>query len=145
MKQFTIFAFLFLNLLAACNPLPDENDVDKEIIPANSGSLEFRFILPAYKIPKDNIHRISLNFAYTVDSLYSGQFFRKVNVSDFQEVYNLVLLPDDYYFDAVITCSCGGDTCLNGGFPGGRFGMKHTFDKFSIVIQKNTVIETHFQ
>jgi len=145
MKQLTIIAILFIGFLAACDPVIDDNGIDNVIIPANHGSLEFRFILPVYEIPKENIHRISLSFAFSVDSLYRGQFFRKINVSDSQEVYTLYFLPDEYYYDAVITCSCAGDTCLNGGFPGGRFGMKHNFNRFNIENQKSTVIETHFQ
>jgi hypothetical protein len=101
--------------------------------------------MPAYKIPKEGMHRVTLGFAYSVDSLYRGEFFKKVNVSDYQEVYNVLLLPDEYYYDAVITCSCGGDTCLNGSFPGGRYGMKHNFDKFAVVQQQNTIVETHFE
>jgi hypothetical protein len=131
--------------LTACTPLIVDPGIDDQIIPPNQGSLEFRFIMPVYKIPKENIHRISLNFAWSVDSLYRGEFFRKVNVSDFQEVYTLNFPGDDYYYDAVITCSCGGDTCLNGDFPGGRFGMKHDFDKFTVEVQKTLVLETHFQ
>jgi len=145
MKLLTIIGFLIIGLLTACDPSTEDPDLNNKIIPADHGSLEFRFILPEYKIPKENIHRISLSFAYSVDSLYRGQYFQKVNVSDFQELYTLFLRPDDYYYDAVITCSCGGDTCLNGGFPGGRFGMKHNFNKFYIENQKSTIIETHFQ
>ena len=48
-------------------------------------------------------------------------------------------------FDAVITCSCAGDTCLNGGFPGGQFGMKHAFDKFTVLDQEKTTVKTIFQ
>jgi len=145
MKKLTFPIILLISLLAACDPVIDDNGIDNVIIPANHGSLEFRFILPEYKIPKENIHRISLSFAYTVDSLYKGQYFSKINVSDFQEVYTVYFPEREYYYDAVITCSCGGDTCLNGGFPGGRFGMKHNFNKFTIENQKSTVIETHFQ
>lgn len=145
MKLFTIIGLLVIGLLAACDPVIDDNGIDNVIIPPNHGSLEFRFILPTYDIPQEKIHRISLSFAWSVDSLYRGQFFRKINVSDFQEVYTLYFPGQDYYYDAVITCSCAGDTCLNGDFPGGRFGMKHAFNKFSIEVQKSTVIETHFQ
>ncbi|HBB90770.1 MAG TPA: hypothetical protein DC042_03400 [Bacteroidales bacterium] len=134
-----------LVLLTGCDPTGGIEGNDEIIIPPDTGTLEFRFILPEYKIPKDKVHRISLGFAWSADSLYKSLFFRKVNVSDLQEVYTVYLLPDEYYYDAVITCSCEGDTCLNGGFPGGRFGMKHNFNKFFIEKQKSLVIETHFQ
>jgi len=145
MKLYRIIGILFIGLLSACDPVIDDNGIDNVKIPADLGILEFRFILPEYKIPKEKIHRISLSFAYSVDSLYRGEFFRKINVSDFQEVYTVYFPEEEYYYDAVITCSCAGDTCLNGDFPGGRFGMKHNFNKFSIENQKSTVIETHFQ
>jgi len=145
MKLIAIIGIAFITLFISCDPIIDVEEIDQIIIPANNGSLEFRFILPVYKIPKQNIHRISLGFAFTTDSLYRGLFFRKINVSDFQEVYTVYFPEHEYYYDAVITCSCGRDTCLNGGFPDGRFGMKHNFNKFSIEIQKSTVIETHFQ
>ncbi|TSA34812.1 MAG: hypothetical protein D4R64_11030 [Porphyromonadaceae bacterium] len=145
MKKFKIITIIIYSMLVSCDPVIVDNGLDETAIPANHGSLEFKFILPAYKIPPASIHRISLSFAYSVDSLYRGQFFQKVNVSDFQEMYTLFFLPDEYYYDAVITCSCAGDTCLNGGFPGGQFGMKHNFNKFSIINQENTIIETHFQ
>jgi len=144
MKKSTIIGILLVSLLAACDPVDNDNGLDQVVIPANHGSLEFRFIKPEYKIPKESVHRISLSFAYSVDSLYRGQYFRKVNVSDYQETYTLFFEPDEYYYNAVITCSCGGDTCLNGGFPGGQFGMKYNFNKFEIENQKNTIIETHF-
>jgi hypothetical protein len=138
---------MFIGLLTACiPPVIDDPELDDEVIPPNNGSLEFRFILPVYKkVPKTGIHRITLSFAYSADSLYKGQFFKKVNVSDYQEVYTVNFPVDEYYYDAVVTCSCGGDTCLNGDFPGGRYGMKHDFDKFTIEMQKTLVLETHFE
>ena len=145
MNLLRIIGILFIGFLAACTPAIDDNGLDNVKIPADLGVLEFRFILPAYDIPPAKIHRISLSFAHSIDSLYRGEFFRKINVSDFQEVYTLYFPGQDYYYDAVITCSCAGDTCLNGGFPGGQFGMKHNFNRFSIENQKSTVIETHFQ
>jgi hypothetical protein len=145
MKWKIIIRLLCLGLLSSCLPSIDENELDQVTVPEDLGILEFRFTMPVYDIPQKNLHRISLGFAYTADSLYRKEFFKKVNVSDFQEVYKVFLPGADYYYDAVITCSCAGDTCLNGAFPGGRYGMKHDFDKFNIENQKNTVIETHFQ
>ncbi len=142
MKKIISIAILLAGFLSACLKIKNDDD---PIIPDNHGTLEFRFMLPEYKVPKGSIHRVSLGFALSVDSLYRGQYFQKVNVSDYQESYSLLFLPDEYYYNAVITCSCGGDTCLNGGFPGGRFGMKYNFDKFEIENQKTTIIETHFQ
>ncbi len=141
MKMKIGIAILIVGLLAACLKLKN----DDPLIPDNHGSLEFRFILPDYKVPKGGIHRISLGFALSLDSLYRGVYFQKVNVSDYQQNYTLYFLPKEYYYNAVITCSCGGDSCLNGGFPGGKFSMTNTFDKFEIEVQKTTIIETKFQ
>ena len=145
MKYFKLIGIAAVILLLACRPVIIDDGLDNEIIPPNTGTLEFRFIMPKYAIPPEKIHRISLNFAWSVDSLYRGEFFRKVNVSDLQEVYTLYFPGDEYYYDAVITCSCAGDTCLNGDFPGGQYGTKHNFDKFPIEVGKSIVIETHFQ
>lgn len=115
-------------------------------IPPDHGYVEVEFLLPEYKkIPDRNLHRVSLGFAYTVDSLYRGEFFKKVNVSDHQNLYKVILPEGEYYYEAVITCSCNGDTCLNGGFPGGKFGMKYDFLNFLIVEELTTSITTHFE
>jgi hypothetical protein len=145
MKNRIVTTILLICLLMACNSEIIEPGDGPPAIPENYGSLEFRFILPNYQIPKTSLHRVSLSFAYSVDSLYRSEFFKKVNITDYQEVYSLLFLPDEYYYLAVITCSCAGDTCLNGGFPGGQFGMKHNFNKFAIANQQTTIIETHFQ
>ena len=145
MKIYHWIGIFLIGLVAACDPVGDNSGLDDVLIPPDQGVLEFRFILPKYNIPPEKIHRISLSFAHSVEDLYKGEFFKKINVSDYQEVYTLYFPEADYYYDAVITCSCAGDTCLNGDFPGGRYGMKHNFNKFSVVNQKSTVVETHFQ
>ncbi len=138
--------FLIGILLVSCNPDDDITGSSNAIIPPDYGFVEVEFLKPEYKrIPKQNIHRVSLGFAYTVDSLYRGEFFRKVNVSDYQKNYKIILPAGEYYYEAVITCSCGGDTCLNGGFPGGEFGMKYDFLDFFVEDQKTTIIKTIFK
>jgi len=132
-------------LLTSCNHEDDIIASSHTIIPPDHGFVKVEFIVPEYKrIPEQNIHRVFLGFAYTVDSLYRGEFFIKVNVSDYQKLYETTLPSGEYYYEAVITCSCGGDTCLNGGFPGGKFGMKYDFSNFYIEDQKSTIIKTIF-
>ena len=138
--------FLFLiSSLVSCDDTNNINDNTNPEMPPNHGILEFQFVMPEYSIPEKNVHRISLKLSYDVEALYRGEYFRKENVSDYREKYEIILPEGSYYFDAVITCSCGGDTCLNGGFPGGQFGMKHAFDKFTILDQTTTVVKTVFQ
>lgn len=137
---------LIIALISSCNP--NEGIIGSEDIPLppDHGWAEVAFIVPGYKlIPDKNIHRISLGFAYTVDSLYRSEFFKKVNVSDHQEVYRTILPEGEYYYEAVITCSCDGDTCLNGGFPGGKFGMKHDFLNFVVINELTSIIKTNFE
>ncbi len=139
----TILALVFA--VFSCNDPDIINNSTNPDMPLNHGVLEFHFVMPEYKIPEEKVHRISLNLSYEVDELYRGEFFHKENVSDYKEQYKIYLPEGSYYFDAVITCSCGGDTCLNGGFPGGQFGMKHAWDKFTIQDQETTVVRTVFQ
>ena len=133
-------------LLISCNPEDDIIGSSHTIIPPDHGLVVVEFLIPEYKkIPEQNIHRVFLGFAYTIDSLYRGEFFRKVNVSDYQKFYKATLPSGEYYYEAVITCSCGGDTCLNGGFPGGKFGMKYDFLDFTVQNQKITNIKVNFR
>ncbi|MEA1878357.1 MAG: hypothetical protein U9N86_16050 [Bacteroidota bacterium] len=133
-------------MLVSCNPEDDIIGSEDIPIPPDHGFVEVEFLIPEYKrIPEQNIHRVSLGFAYTVDSLYRGEFFRKVNVSDYQKLYKITLPSGEYYYEAVITCSCDGDTCLNGGFPGGKFGMKYDFLDFTVQNQQITNIKVNFR
>lgn len=137
---------LLIALFSSCNPNEGIMGSEDIPIPPDHGYVEVEFLLPEYKkIPDRNLHRVSLGFAYTVDSLYRGEFFKKVNVSDHQNLYKVILPEGEYYYEAVITCSCNGDTCLNGGFPGGKFGMKYDFLNFLIVEELTTSITTHFE
>ena len=141
-----ILILFLISCLISCD---DKDNIDNSIsnpeMPPNHGILEVQFIVPEYSIPEKNVHRVSMNLSYDVEALYRGEYFYKANVSDYVEQYQILLPEGSYYYDAVITCSCGGDTCLNGGFPGGQFGMKHAFDKFTIEDQGSTVIKTIFQ
>ena len=128
-----------------CIVFPDVEEVTDPELPTGYGMLELTFEMPDYKIPDQNLHRISLNFAEDVEALYRGEFFHKENVSDYKKLYEIKFPVGEYYYEACITCSCEGDTCLNGGFPGGRFGMKYTADKFEILEQETTVVTTIFE
>jgi hypothetical protein len=145
MRIFGKILILMLTMLMACNDPSDINDTTNPEFPPGFGILDFHFVMPEYNIPERDVHRISLNLSYDVEDLYREVYFHKENVSDYKEVYEILLPVGSYYFDAVITCSCAGDTCLNGGFPGGQFGMKHAFDKFTVLDHEKTTIKTVFQ
>ena len=145
MKKIGIILVYFLSILLACDDPNGIHNITNPDFPPGYGILEFHFVMPEYNVPKESIHRISLNLSYDFHSLNMGEYFHQENISDYKEIYEIILPTDSYYFDAVITCSCGGDTCLNGGFPGGQFGMKHAFDKFTILDQEKTIVKTVFQ
>lgn len=145
MKRIWI-VFSIIGILISCNPKEGITGSEEPPIPPDHGFAEVEFLLPEYnKVPSGKIHRVSLAFAYTVDSLYRGEFFKKINVSDYQNLYRVILPAGEYYYEAVITCSCRGDTCLWGGFPGGRYGMKYDFLDFEIRDQATTLIRTNFK
>jgi len=141
-----IWTFMLIGLLLiSCEPDPGLTGNDELKPLHNEGYVEVEFELPEYQsIPDKNIHRVFLGFAYTVDSLYRREFFRKLNVSDYQSMYKEILPVGEYYYEARITCSCDGDTCLYGGFPGGKYGMKHAFLNFYVIDQGTTVVKPEF-
>lgn len=145
MKKTAAIIIFLITSLVSCDDTNSINNISIPEIPPDHGILEFQFVVPEYSIPEKNVHRVSMNLSYDVEALYRGEYFFKENVSDYIEQYQILLPEGSYYYDAVITCSCAGDTCLNGGFPGGQFGMKHAFDKFTINDQGTTVVKTVFQ
>ncbi|MFA6129087.1 MAG: hypothetical protein WC699_17445 [Bacteroidales bacterium] len=116
-----------------CEPVtpvdPDGPTADQKF-----GTVEFDFpIPPASSVRGDGIKRIDLSVAKTAYDLYRGDFLISANVSDRERTYTFKLQPGEYYFQAGITCTCLGDTCLWEGFPGGRFGTKWDMDRITIV------------
>lgn len=121
----------FLLIMAGCeNPT-----VDPDITPNDptTGTVEFDFPIPERSTRPSGIHRIDLSLARTAYDIYRGDFLISANVSDEERIYKFKLEPGDYYYQAGITCSCLGDTCLWDGFPGGRFGTKWTMDRITII------------
>jgi hypothetical protein len=121
-----------LILMIGCEPdtpvNPDDTSEDE-----NFGTVEFDFAVPARNAPASGIHRIDLSLAATAYDLYRGDFLISANVSDQERTYTFKMKPGDYYYQAGITCSCLGDTCLWDGFPGGRYGTKWTMYRITIV------------
>jgi len=123
MKTFSnlLTGFILLTLLQCTGITTGDDDV---ISPVTTGVLEVDFKLPPIPLPAQNIHRIDLSIARSADSLYRGKFISSANVMDSKSLYRFVLAPGTYYYQAAITCSCLGDSCLWGGFPGGRYGQR---------------------
>ena len=131
-----IIAILFAGF-CGCEPEIDDGngggtggtEVD---INENLGNIVFNFPLPEGGVPKNKIHRVDLSIAEDAHSLYSGYFLKSANVSDLLSSYGFKLEDGEYYFQAGITCSAAGDTCLWGGFPGGQWGTKWASGKVEV-------------
>jgi hypothetical protein len=87
------------------------------------GTVIFNFPLPDADVPERGLHRVDLSLARTLDSLERQEFCHAANVSDYKQNYTFSLVPGRYFFRAGVTCTCGGDTCLYGGFHGGPYSI----------------------
>ncbi len=120
--------------LNACEPEIIDRDGELETtVEENIGSITFDFPIPERNVPVDKIYRINLSIAVDAFSLYSGYFLKSANVSDLLRTYSFSLEDGEYYYQAGITCSAAGDTCLWDGFPGGQWGTKWTSGKIQII------------
>ncbi|MFH0760330.1 MAG: hypothetical protein V2A67_02350 [Bacteroidota bacterium] len=120
-------------MIASCNPEVLPTDDGTDILNPLYGSVVFDFGLPELSVPDKNIHRVDLSLAKTLDSLYRKQFCTAANVSDYKQKYTFTLLPGRYFYQAGITCTCQGDSCLYGGFPGGQLSIWWTSGWVDIV------------
>ncbi len=109
------------------------------------GVLEVQFEIKHVWIPKERIIRVGLHVAKTSDLLNRGDYIQSANVTNNMPAYSFHLPPGTYYYEAIIACICGGDSCSAGGFPGNQFGQKHTMGKFNIYDQETTVVRPTFQ
>lgn len=143
MKQ-TIFLILVI-LLFGCGDIIDITNPNNSSVTKDIGTVQLEFKVPSFRsVPEEGIHRISLAYAYNMDSIYKELFFKRINVADNKELYISLLPPGDYAYVASVGCSCGGDTCLYGGFPGGQYGRKYDSGLFSIEAGKTTIVKTNF-
>lgn len=121
-------------MFVSCQPEQIDDIIDPEIeAMKNMGSITFDFPIPDRRVPVKDVHRVDLSLAVDAFSLYSGYFLVSANVSDMVRSYTFILEEGEYYFQAGITCSSQGDTCLWDGFPGGQWGTKWISDKIEIV------------
>lgn len=128
-------------LASSCNntDLSDNNGPESEIT-KETGKIVFEFNIPERRVPVEKINRINLSVAVDAKSLFSGYFLASANVSDLVNSYAFTLKEGDYYYQAGITCSSAGDTCLWDGFPGGQWGEKWAMGTIS-VIREETIVK----
>ncbi len=126
---------------------------DREVIPDNNegieakpmGTLRVWFKISHPWIPPRRIIRTELHVAKDAMEIYKGNFIQSANVTSFQDVYFFYLEPGSYYYEAVISCICEGDSCSAGGFPGNKWGTKHTMGKLDIREDQVTQVIPTFQ
>ncbi len=127
-----IILLIIISCTASCLPEFGELPEEEEVLPDSVGILQIDFVIRDYQIPSNKIHLVDLSISTDVENAYKGVFIAKANVSDQKRSYQFKLTEGSYYYQAIITCSCGGDTCLNGGFQGGQFGFKYDIDKVMV-------------
>ena len=151
MKNFRIHtgkligALIIALVLFACEEDEPFEGFDGIQLPEKHGILEVDFKLPEYKLIQDGIRRADLAVCNTMYEMNKGIFFHHSNVSDAKQVYQIILPEGKYFYQAVITCSLGGDSCIMGGFPYGQGGMKYAFDEVVIKAGEKTFSLPVFQ
>lgn len=131
-------------LAAACNTIEIPDD-DNRLDGKPTGTLSVIFKISHPWIPVNRIVRSELHVAKDAMEIYKGNFIQSANVTSFQDVYFFYLEPGTYYYEAVIACICDGDSCSAGGFPGNKWGTKHTMGTFTIMEDKVTQVNPTFQ
>ena len=131
--------------VSSCSKPVIDDGTDAVEVPENFGILEVDFEIPGYKEIQKGIRRVDLAVCNSLDDMYIGKFFYRTNVSDAKQIYQINLPEGTYYYQAVITCTCLADSCINGGFPYGYGGMKYAFDEVTIEKGKKTLSKPSFQ
>lgn len=129
-------ALLLTNISCEKDIIDDDVNPDTELID-NQGIITFNFPIPDGRVPENKVHRVDLSIAENAKSLYSGYFLISANVSDVKTSYSFKLVEGEYYYQAGLTCSCVGDTCLWDGYPGGQWGIKWTSGTIEVIKGQN--------
>ena len=132
MKYLKLFILTLIGFFGSCNPVEIPVDNVSDVYNPNNGSVVFDFSMPKLALPDKGLHRVNLNLARTMDSLYRKQFCSAANVTDFKTNYTFSLEPGRYFYQAGITCTCQADSCLYAGFPGGQLSIWWTSGSFDI-------------
>ncbi|MCK5821829.1 MAG: hypothetical protein KAH17_08080 [Bacteroidales bacterium] len=139
-----ILAILLSFYLFGCDDKEFGETKDSEMKLDSSGILDIHFIYNIQGIPSGKIKRADLSLAYTADSMYRGEFFSAINVSDAISKYRFYLPPGTYYYHATIICLAGGDSCKYVQFDGGQFGLRMDGGKVELLANKTTEVTTQF-
>jgi hypothetical protein len=133
--KYLVTIILALGMISiSCEKDKIDDDINPDIeMNGKEGMITFNFLLPDGRVPENKVHRIDLSIAEDAKSLYSGYFLVSANVSDVKSSYSFKLDEGEYYYQAGITCSCSGDTCLWDGYPGGQWGVKWTSGKVEVL------------
>lgn len=123
MKRYIIITSILAGMVLSC--LKDDPGETTGITTGDSnfGTVTFDFAIPKLNIPDKSLHRVDLSLAKTIDSLYRKEFCNAANISDYVSKYTFILRPGRYHYQAGITCTCQGDSCLYAGFPGGQLSI----------------------
>ena len=140
-----LVVLITLVLCFACEKETTTNVTDDTQVPENYGTLEINFKLPVYNTIQKGIRRVDLGLCKSMEEMNKGIFFYHLNVSDAKVLYTIKLPEGRYYYQAIITCTCGGDSCLEGGFPYGYGGMQYTFKQVDVVRGKSVQSQPVFQ
>ena len=135
-----ILAAMFLSACTA-DDIPGTGGIEA----TPTGTLRVVFKISHPWIPVSRIVRSELHVAKDGMEIYRGHYIQSANVTSFQDVYFFYLEPGTYYYEAAIACICGGDSCSAGGFPGNKWGGKHTMGKFTIIEDEVTQVTPTFQ
>jgi len=134
-----LILFIGLTCLVACDS-SDDPGFEDNVKTITTGTLRVAFRISHPWIPANRIIISELHVAKDAESIYKGKFLQSANPTSFQTIYTFNLEPGTYYYEAVIACICEGDSCSGGGFPGNKFGTKHTMDRFQIYLDQVTEI-----
>lgn len=134
LRYFLISALLMTVIGISCEKDEIDDNINNDMeLNENEGIITFSFPIPDNRVPQNKVHRVDLSIATDAKSLYSGYFLESANVSDVKGTYSFKLVEGEYYYQAGITCSCMGDTCLWDGYPGGQWGIKWTSGKIEVI------------
>ncbi len=145
MKFTSCFILISVLVLIACDPTKTDTTGESEFFKPTHGTLVFDFKIPDLDVSDKNLHRVDLSLARTADSLYRKMYVSAANVSDLKQSYTFVLLPGRYFYQAGISCSAGGDTCLYAGFPGGNLSVWWTMGWVDVEVGKSFAKNIIFQ
>lgn len=145
MLRWLFLISLLTALVISCYKPKGENGPDEMDLKENYGILEVDFELPVYRNIEKGIRRVDLAVCFTLNEMFQGNFFYRANVSDVKQFYQIYLPEGTYHYRAAITCTCGGDSCINGGFQNGYGGIKYAYDKVNIEKGKKTVAKPPFE